>query len=313
DYDKINSLYDKKRAKDNKNFTIIITGVGIINAAHGLTVYLESWIKNHKNSNLEQIESSSKQIKREFQQIEKKRDLIIIQTGIAGFFKGSGLKIGDIAVAASDTYIHTGVGINTAGFGCSDSLKDGDLKRSASERNLSYCYPLNPLPFELVPNCPTSKNGHFVFDKTMIQKLCSIIETGIKQKLKEREETEASSQESKKNNCRVMTGDFITVSTITATPEHADRIFRAFNCPCMESMEGAASAHIAALYNISFLEVRAGSNPVGIRNKEQWNIPLACQRASFAVKSIIENGDLFIESSHDSHNSNKTLNRRGTS
>lgn len=282
---KINSLYDKKRAEDDNNFTIIVTGAGVINAAHGLTVYLESWIKNYKNSNIKQIEKSSKQIKREFEQIEKKRDLIIIQTGIAGIFEGSGLKIGDIAVASSDTYIHTGVGLNSE-----------DLSS----------YPLNPLPFELVHNCPESKSGKFIFDKELIKRACSNIKESLVKEANSRRKDITSRIEDK--TCNVAIGDFITVSTITAAPEHANHLFKAFNHPCMESMEGAASAHIAKLYNIDFIEVRAGSNLVGERDKDKWNIPLACQRASFAVKSVIENGSLFIESSHDSHNQNKTLN-----
>lgn len=242
DYDdKRNSLYDKKREEDDNNFTIIVTGAGVINAAHGLTVYLESCIKNYKN-------------------------LIIIQTGIAGVFEGSGLKIGDIAVASSDTYIHTGVSLNSE-----------DLSS----------YPLNQLPFELVHNCPESKSGKFIFDKELIKRACSNIKESLVK--------EATSRIEDKT-CNAAIGDFITVSTITAAPEHADHIFKAFDRPCMESMEGAASAHIAKLYNIGFIQVRAGSNLVGERDKDRWNVPLACERACFAVKSIIENGALFVES-----------------
>ncbi|MGD9732889.1 MAG: hypothetical protein AB7U45_11975 [Desulfamplus sp.] len=269
DYDdKRNSFHDKQRAEDDNNFTIIVTGAGVINAAHGLTVYLERCIKNNKN-------------------------LIIIQTGIAGVFEGSGLKIGDVAVASSDTYIHTGVGFNKAGVSSIDSVKYSDLK-IASEKNLSYCYPLNPLPFELVHNCPESKSGKFIFDKELIKRACSNIKESLVKEATSRRKDITSRIEDK--TCNAAIGDFITVSTITAAPEHVDHLFKAFNRPCMESMEGAASAHIAKLYNIGFIQVRAGSNLVGERDKDKWNVPLACERACFAVKSIIENGALFVES-----------------
>ncbi len=262
DYNDKRDYLDYTKEKDDNNFTILVTGVGVINAAHGLTVYLENCIKNHKHSGFDAARG----------------DLIIIQTGIAGFFKGSGLKIGDIAVATSETYIHTGVGINVADLQSHSSVNGCDIN-NLSDKDLCYCYPLKPLPFDLVNNSPSSKNSHFTFDKDIVKIAFIAIKNSLIKGIKSCVE---------ENNLHIITGDFLTVSTITAAPEDANHLFKAFNRPCMESMEGAASAHIAALYNIPFIEVRAGSNPVGVRNKENWNIPLASQRASFAVKSIIE-------------------------
>jgi futalosine hydrolase len=185
-------------------------------------------------------------------------------------------------VATSERYIHNGVGVAASVFDVPVSGATGDSFYS--------CYPNEPLPFDLVPNHPMSRHGHFSFDDTMVEQSCLIIETGIKNNLTKVKSSAEEDDDEKENNFRVIKGDFITVSTITATLEHAQHLFKAFNHPCMESMEGAASAHIAALYNIPFIEVRAASNAVGVRNKSQWNIPLACQRASFAVKSLLENG-----------------------
>ncbi|MBF0257736.1 MAG: futalosine hydrolase [Desulfamplus sp.] len=279
-----------------KDFKVVVTGPGVINTAHGLTVYLEHYIDNSK---------------------EHQSSLLIIQTGIAGYFKDSGLEMGDIAVATSETYIHTGVNREISSFSSSCSS-----------------YPYDPLPFDLVPDCPMSRQGHFEFDCNMIQKSCSIIEKGLTDlsftatslnavnpltavnseiatnfEIAVNSETAVNSKrvtnfraatnfsteinQSQSISFSLMTGNFITVSAITSTTEHADKLFRAFDYPCMESMEGAASAHIAALYNIPFLEIRAGSNPVGIRDKKQWDIPLACQNASFALEALLEKGELF--------------------
>ncbi|MBF0112804.1 MAG: futalosine hydrolase [Desulfamplus sp.] len=227
----------------NIDFQIVITGVGVVNAAHGLTLSLEKIRCNQNREPYPKCDS---------------RDLIIIHTGIAGSFEGSGLNIGDIAVATSDTYIHTGV-----------------------SPNKSFSYPNQPLPFDVLPekfllksnDYKTNREGRFIFDKAMVQNSCYAIKNRV----------------TKNSNFRVITGDFITVSTITSSKEQADHIFKAFSRPCMESMEGAALAHIAALYNIPFIEVRAASNLVGIRDKEAWDMPLACERASFAVVSILNN------------------------
>ncbi len=260
---------------DNINFQIVVTGAGVVNASHGLTVCLESQINDHKWHKTEYCKPNLTGYNPNNIE-ESPTPLLIIQTGIAGFFEGSGLETGDIAVATSETYIHTGVDNAT--------------------------YPHKLLPFNLVPDCPISRRGHFIFEKAMVEKSCSIIETGINKSSSELiknglAELKESEERIKDKLCRVMAGNFITVSTITATPENGHNLFRAFNQPFMESMEGAASAHIAALYNIPFLEVRAGSNPVGVRSKDQWNIPLASQRASFAVRSLIERGDLLIKES----------------
>jgi len=223
---------------DETDFEVVVTGPGVINTAHGVTVYLDRYIERRE---------------------ENCKHLLIIQTGIAGFFKGAGLTMGGVAVATSETYIHTGVDIGTPFY---------------------LSYPHAPLPFDLVPDSPMSRQGHFQFDTIMVRNACAIIQTAL---------TERGYIQSPL--CHVIPGNFITVSAITSTPESADTLFRAFNNPCMEAMEGAAAAHIAALYNIPFIEVRAGSNAVGVRDKKEWDIPLACQRASSAVEALLERGE----------------------
>ena len=209
----INARYMKKK------FNILITEPGIVNTAHALTA-----------------------------EIIRNRPAIVIQTGIAGIFKKTGLKIGDIAVAESEQYIHAGI------------------ETGRSNRNLN----LDPLPFDLISGRSITKKGVFPVDSGLSRLCFKILQNYFSMK-----------------NIQVSRGLFITVSTITGSKSTAEELFSIFS-PCMEAMEGAAAAHVAAVYKIPFIEIRAGSNYVGQRNKSKWDIPLAAERASLAVAALIE-------------------------
>jgi futalosine hydrolase len=88
------------------------------------------------------------------------------------------------------------------------------------------------------------------------------------------------------SQCFVTTGPFVTVSTITAT-DNRMRAMEIRFAPIMESMEGAAVAQVCLHYGISFVEIRAASNRVGDRNRDSWNIPLACRRFAEAVVNCL--------------------------
>jgi len=90
-----------------------------------------------------------------------------------------------------------------------------------------------------------------------------------------------------KKNVMVKKGVFLTVSTITATEKRERDLYLHFN-PCMENMEGAASAYLGIFYDIPFLEIRCASNIVGIRDKKSWNLPLAFERSSMAVFRFLD-------------------------
>lgn len=92
-----------------KTYDLMITGAGVFNAAHALTVYLEQSFP-----------------------------ALILQAGIAGVFKQTGLHIGDVAVATQEHYIHTGV-------------QTGALENA-------------PLPFDLLEAAPLSRKGIYEFE-----------------------------------------------------------------------------------------------------------------------------------------------------
>ncbi len=208
----------------NHNFRVLITGPGVINSAQALTIALE-----------------------------KCKPRIVIQTGIAGIFKETGLQIGDIALAESERYLHTGI-----------------------EKTLSYPYDTDPLPFDLIPGNSATRKGLFPVHSGLTLLSSKIIRNCFNSK-----------------ETQILRGPFITISTITASPRTAEKIFTIFS-PCMENMEGSATAHVAALYKIPFIEIRSGSNYVGERNKSKWDIPLASERASLAIASLIEHSETML-------------------
>lgn len=76
----------------------------------------------------------------------------------------------------------------------------------------------------------------------------------------------------------VRRGKFITVSTCSGTTVRGSELFRRFGGIC-ETMEGAAVAHVAMLYEVDCLEVRGISNMVEDRDMSRWDIPLAVEMA----------------------------------
>ncbi len=92
----------------------------------------------------------------------------------------------------------------------------------------------------------------------------------------------------RRNDAGIILGPFITVSTVTATDRRAERLFRQYGAPCMETMEGAGAAFAALIYHIPFLEIRSASNFVGERRRDSWDIPLACRRSSEAAVSVLK-------------------------
>jgi futalosine hydrolase len=97
---------------NNKVYTLLITGPGVMNTAHALTSFLEN------------------------NPVDFPVDLII-QTGIAGVFETSGLGIGDIGIATREIYIHTGVKNETIK---NDPLPFDLIKNDSKTRKGEYLF-----------------------------------------------------------------------------------------------------------------------------------------------------------------------------
>ncbi|MBC2715613.1 MAG: futalosine hydrolase [Desulfobacteraceae bacterium] len=204
----------------NVHVKLLASGPGIVNTAQALTAMIES-----------------------------AQPRLIVQTGCAGAFRQSGLKIGDIGIATQEIDIHTGL-------------------ESSSESCVA-----DELPFALIK---TTKNkseevkNRYPINDDLVNHAYQILQS-----------------DKISLNFQIKKGVFITVSTITTTNKRADALLKKFN-PCMEQMEGAAAAHIAIIYNIPFIEIRSASNFVGKRDTDLWDLDLAFKNASDAVYKFIQ-------------------------
>jgi futalosine hydrolase len=78
----------------------------------------------------------------------------------------------------------------------------------------------------------------------------------------------------------------ITVNTATGSEISRLKLLRKFN-PDIETMEGATFFYICSLENIPFLALRAISNKVEPRNKNNWKIALALNNLSEKLKQVL--------------------------
>ena len=81
-------------------------------------------------------------------------------------------------------------------------------------------------------------------------------------------------------------GNFITVSQCSGTHESGELIGWRFNGLC-ENMEGAAVAHICAMYSVPMVEVRGISNFIEDRDMKKWNIDLAAFNCNKVVMELV--------------------------
>jgi futalosine hydrolase len=84
-------------------------------------------------------------------------------------------------------------------------------------------------------------------------------------------------------------GPFVTVSCCSGTAGRGGELAERFGAIC-ETMEGAAYAHVAALYGLPFLEVRGVSNVVEDRDLSRWKLPEAVSAAADALPLLLAAG-----------------------
>lgn len=81
-------------------------------------------------------------------------------------------------------------------------------------------------------------------------------------------------------------GPFVTVQECSGTESLATERGLGFGAIC-ESMEGAAAAHLACLYDVPFLELRGISHQVQDSRLDLWDLPLAASRAQRATLRLL--------------------------
>jgi futalosine hydrolase len=78
----------------------------------------------------------------------------------------------------------------------------------------------------------------------------------------------------------------ITVNTVHGKKESIAKIRKTFS-PDIESMEGAAFLYACLSERINCFQIRAISNLVELRNRKEWNIPLAVKNLNDTILKII--------------------------
>jgi futalosine hydrolase len=84
---------------------------------------------------------------------------------------------------------------------------------------------------------------------------------------------------------RVVTGRCLTLSQVTGVTSEGERLAARWGA-LAESMEGAAAAHMCALFGVPFLEVRSISNLVADRDTSRWDLRGAVARAGKAAIGV---------------------------
>jgi futalosine hydrolase len=164
----------------------------------------------------------------------------VIGFGVAGAYPGSGLEVGDVALATACVYGDEGVDapggwISTEGIGIPLLHREGERRFND--------FPLNPARVE--------------------RARAALAAAGI----------------------RAAAGPFVTVSACSGTALRGEELARRFGALC-EGMEGAALAHVCALYGVPCLEVRGVSNHVEDRDLTRWRLRDAARAAQAAVRVV---------------------------
>jgi futalosine hydrolase len=85
----------------------------------------------------------------------------------------------------------------------------------------------------------------------------------------------------------IPTGIFATSETITGSFEESTLLQARYELS-IESMEGAAAAHVCLALNTPFAEVRSVSNIVGECDKNNWDISKAVQKVNEVILEVLE-------------------------
>lgn len=198
---------------DGADVILLPGGMGKTNAAHALTALLET----HEVRG-------------------------VIGFGIGGAYPGSGLPVGDVALATAAIYGDEGVQtpagwISTEGIG---------------------------IPLWRAGESPLF--NEFALDSGRVEQARAALHVA---------------------GFAVRTGPFVTVSSCSGTAALGMMMAERFAGALCEGMEGAALAHVAAIYEVPLLELRAVSNLVEDRDMSRWRIRDAAETAQRAVRVVV--------------------------
>ncbi|NLT35712.1 MAG: futalosine hydrolase [Gaiellales bacterium] len=187
--------------------------------------------------------------------VERFAPVLVINFGIAGAFPGSGLALCDLVLATADSYADTGT---SSPQGWLPTEEFGLPLAEVGGKQFWNTFPLS---------APLVRGAAAVLRRSGWQ------EEGAGRAVRGR---------------RLRRGPFVTLSQVTGTAEEALTLEARWGA-LAESMEGAACAHMCALYGIPCLEVRGISNLVGDRDRDRgrWDVTGAAAEAADAVQAVL--------------------------
>ncbi|MFC0526703.1 futalosine hydrolase [Phytohabitans kaempferiae] len=83
-----------------------------------------------------------------------------------------------------------------------------------------------------------------------------------------------------------ITGDILTVNTVTGTAQGVQTLAGRFPAAVAEGMEGYGVARAAAAASVPFAELRTISNAIGPRDRAAWRIPDALAALTAAARAL---------------------------
>jgi len=184
---------------------------------------------------------------------------LVLQVGIAGAFTeggpGASVQVGDVVIATNETYADTG---SSSPAGWLSAAELGLPIARSGDTELGGVFPLDLSLAEAA--------------RDVIAAAASVAERGAVEALQARP--------------NVLLGPCVTSSC--ATGLRADGQLVACRWGALaESMEGAAAAHVSALYGVPFLEIRGISNLVTDRDRDSWEVERAVAAAAQAALAVV--------------------------
>ncbi|MBC7294404.1 MAG: hypothetical protein H5T84_09970 [Thermoleophilia bacterium] len=208
---------------------------------------------------------------------------LVLQVGIAGAFPALGqpeaAKVGDVVLATREIYADTGSSSPEGWLSLEDiglSLAPAVPVRGGDRPGLGYGEGTDFVAGEDRRREEGKKTGKnltgnvFDLDQALVEAAARIL-------------SEVSWSDPAPG---IRRGPFVTSSRITGTFAEAEALVGRWQAVA-ESMEGAAAAHICALYGVPFLEIRGVSNMIGDRDRASWQVGAAAAVAAKAALAVV--------------------------
>lgn len=197
--------------------------------------------------------------------LEKYEIKSLILFGIGGAYEPSGLLPGDIAIATSETYGDEGVMTHNG------------------------WHPTELIGFPLVRKNGKDYYNYFPMDSSLLDEVKQILASlGFTRSIGNTFQRIKKICSDMQDIARIIFGPFITVSTCSGSKNTARMMYSRFHGIC-ENMEGAAVAHVCALYEVPIIEIRGISNMVGDRNR--WKKDEASWKCQRMVSELVRRID----------------------